>query len=67
MLLQRHKEINAVKEATRQPPAWDHIYSLMRCSSRAYELGLHCWRDSISKKHIKLTVQNLRGLMDYID
>ncbi|KAI2737610.1 hypothetical protein DTO013F2_9754 [Penicillium roqueforti] len=67
MLLQRHEEINAAEEATGQPPAWDHVYSLMRCSSRACELGPHCWRDSISKKHIKLTVQNLRGLVDYVD
>ncbi|OQD86925.1 hypothetical protein PENSOL_c082G05414 [Penicillium solitum] len=62
ILLQRYEDINAAKEATGQPPAWDYVYSLMRCSSRACELGPHCWRDSISKKHIKLTVQNLRGL-----
>lgn len=39
----------------------------MRCSSGACELGPHCWRDPISKKHIKLTVQNLRALVGYVE
>ncbi|KAJ5675345.1 hypothetical protein N7462_008242 [Penicillium macrosclerotiorum] len=39
----------------------------MQCSSGACELGPHCWRDPISKKHIKLTVQNLRALVRYAE
>lgn len=67
MLLERQNEIVAKEQATGQPPAWNHVYSLMRCSSGACELGPHCWRDPISKKHIKLTVQNLRALMSYVE
>ncbi|OGE46894.1 hypothetical protein PENARI_c093G12216 [Penicillium arizonense] len=67
MLLERQADINAQEQATGQPPTWDHVYSLMRCSSGACELGPHCWRDPISKKHIKLTVQNLRALVSYAE
>lgn len=67
MLLERQANINAEEQATGQPPTWDHVYSLMRCSSGACELGPHCWRDPISKKHIKLTVQNLRALVSYAE
>lgn len=67
MLLARQAEISAEEQATGQPPAWDHVYSLMRCSSGACELGPHCWRDPITKKHIKLTVQNLRALVNYAE
>lgn len=67
MLLARQAEISAEEQATGQPPAWDHVYSLMRCSSGACELGPHCWRDPITKKHIKLTVQNLRALVNYVE
>lgn len=67
MLIERDAEINADEEATGQPPPWTDVYSLMRCSGRACELGPHCWRDPISKKHIKLTVQNLRGLVNHVE
>jgi hypothetical protein len=67
MLLERQADINAQEQATGQPPTWDHVYSLMRCSSGACELGPHCWRDPISKKHIKLTVQNLRALVGFAE
>lgn len=39
----------------------------MRCSNRVYDLGPYYWRDPISKKYIKLTVQNLRALVSYIE
>ncbi|KAK5805949.1 hypothetical protein VI817_000207 [Penicillium citrinum] len=67
MLLERQADISAQEEATGQPPTWDHVYSLMRCSSGACELGPHCWRDPSSKKHIKLTVQNLKALVNYVE
>lgn len=67
MLLERQADISAQEEATGQPPTWDHVYSLMRYSSGACELGPHCWRDPSSKKHIKLTVQNLRALVNYVE
>lgn len=67
MLLERQADISAQEQATGQPPTWDHVYSLMRCSSGACELGPHCWRDPTSKKHIKLTVQNLRALVNYAE
>ena len=67
MLLERQAEINAQEQATGQPPTWDQVYSLMRCSSGACELGPHCWRDPINKKHIKLTVQNLRALVGFVE
>jgi hypothetical protein len=67
MLLERHAEISAEEEATGQPAAWTHVYSLMRCSGRSCELGPHCWRDPIGKKHLKLTAQNLRALVNYVE
>lgn len=67
MLFERQADINTHGQATGKPPIWDHVYSLMRCSSGACELGPHCWRDPISKKHIKLTVQNLRALVSYAE
>ncbi|KUM64736.1 hypothetical protein ACN42_g2346 [Penicillium freii] len=67
MLIERDAEINDDEEATGQPPPWTNVYSLMRCSGRACELGPHCWRDPISKKHIKLTVQNLRALVNFVE
>ena len=39
----------------------------MRCSSGVYKLGPHYWRNSLSKKYIKLTVQNLRALVNYVE
>jgi hypothetical protein len=67
MLLERQANIHTEEQATGQPPTWDRVYSLMRCSSAACELGPYCWRDPISKKHIKLTVQNLRALVSYAE
>ncbi|KAJ5865177.1 uncharacterized protein N7529_007093 [Penicillium soppii] len=67
MLLDRHLDINAEEEANGQPAAWAHVYSLMRCSGRPCELGPHCWRDPVSKKHYKLTAQNLRGLVNFVE
>lgn len=67
MLVEQDAEINAEEDATGQPAAWTHVYSLMRCSGRPCELGPHCWRDPIGKKHYKLTAQNLRSLVKHVE
>ncbi|CAG8271863.1 unnamed protein product [Penicillium salamii] len=67
MLLDRHLDISAEEEANGQPAAWAHVYSLMRCSGRPCEMGPHCWRDPVSEKHYKLTAQNLRGLVNFVE
>jgi hypothetical protein len=67
MLVDRQAEINAEEQVTGRAPVWDHVYSVMRCSNSACDLGPHCWRDPIGKMHIKLTVQNLRALVSYVE
>lgn len=39
----------------------------MRCPGPPCNLGPHCWRDSISKKHYKLGTHHLKSLIKYVE
>jgi hypothetical protein len=38
----------------------------MQCPGPPCDLGPHCWRDPIGKKHYKLRTHHLKGLIDYV-
>lgn len=67
MLLEREEQINAGEDATGQPAIWSHVYRLMGCPGQSCELGPHCWRDPVGKKHYELTTNNLRSLVHHVE
>jgi hypothetical protein len=38
----------------------------MQCPGPPCDLGPHCWRDPLGKKHFKLRTHHLRALVDFV-
>jgi hypothetical protein len=54
------------QQASGQPSQWPQVYKLMECSSPLCGGSRHCWINPDGKKHIKLTVIQLRELADFV-
>lgn len=44
---------------------WAQVYRVMRCPESC-DLGPHCWRDPVGKRHYKLYPHHLRSLIDFV-
>ena len=43
------------------------VYTTFRCLGPSCNLGPHCWRDPIGKKHYKLKTHHFKGLIRYVE
>jgi hypothetical protein len=67
MLSERALQLDAEEEDSGQPSIWQDVYNLMRCPGQPCNLGPHCWRDSVGKKHYKLKTHHLRSLIRHVE
>jgi hypothetical protein len=67
MLTERATQLDAEEETSGQASIWRDVYNLMRCPGPPCNLGPHCWRDPIGKKHYKLKTHQLRSLIRYVE
>jgi hypothetical protein len=67
MLAERDTLIDVEEETLGQQSIWREVYALMRCPGPPCDLGPHCWRDSIRKKHYKLKTHHLRSLIKHVE
>ncbi|KAK1509297.1 hypothetical protein CABS01_16851 [Colletotrichum abscissum] len=66
-LQERTVLLDAGESSTGQPSTWQRVYSLMQCPGSPCDLGPHCWRDGVWKRHYKLKCHHLRALVRYVD
>ncbi|KAJ5009694.1 hypothetical protein K4K57_008395 [Colletotrichum sp. SAR 10_99] len=59
--------LDAEEASTGQPSTWQRVYSLMRCPGPPCNLGPHCWRDGVGKRHYKLKSHHFRALIRYVE
>jgi hypothetical protein len=57
---------DAEEESSQQPSICGDVYNLMRCPGPPCDLGLHCWRDPVGRKHYKLKTHHLKGLIRHV-
>ncbi|KAG4427671.1 hypothetical protein IFR05_016848 [Cadophora sp. M221] len=60
-------QLDAEEESSGQPSVWPDTYEIMRCPEKSCNLGPHCWRDPVSKKHYKLRTCHLRSLVEHVE
>jgi hypothetical protein len=65
MLAERDTQLD-IEASSGQPPIWSKVYELMRCQVPSCNLGPHCWRDPIGKKHYKLRTSHLTRLIGHV-
>jgi hypothetical protein len=63
MLRERATQLDTEENSTGQPSIWREVYNLMRCPGPPCDLGPHCWRDPVGKRHYKLRTDHLRSLI----
>ncbi|KZL85758.1 hypothetical protein CI238_10898 [Colletotrichum incanum] len=66
-LQERAVLLDAEESSTGQPSTWQRVYSLMRCPGSPCDLGPHCWRDGVGKRHYKLKSHHLRALIRHVE
>lgn len=66
MLAEGAAQDDAEQASSGHPPAWRHVYSLMRCPGPPCNKGPYCWRDPVGKKHYKLNIRHLKSLVIHI-
>jgi hypothetical protein len=54
MLSERAAQLDAEQGDSGHLPIWREVYALMQCPGPPYNLGPHCWRDLLGKRHYKL-------------
>ncbi|KAF4534642.1 uncharacterized protein LTHEOB_12920 [Lasiodiplodia theobromae] len=67
MLSERAMQLDAEEDAAGRPSIWRDVYNLMRCPGPPCNLGPHCWRDSVGKKHYKLRTHHLKSLIKHVE
>jgi hypothetical protein len=67
MLAERDSQVDTEDGAAGQPSIWQDVYNLMRCPGPPCDLGPHCWRDPLGKKHYKLRTHQLKALIRHVE
>jgi len=67
MLSERAALIEEEQDASGQPSIWRNVYNLMRCPGSPCNLGPHCWRDPVGKKHYKLKSHHFKNLISFVE
>jgi hypothetical protein len=67
MLTERATQLDVEEASSGQPTIRRDVYSLMRCPVPSCNLGPHCWRDPVGKKHYKLRTHHLRSLIQHVE
>jgi hypothetical protein len=67
MLSERAAQLDADEDDSGQPPAWAHVYRVMRCPGSPCESGRYCWIKPVGKKHHLLKGPHLRRLITHVD
>lgn len=60
-------QLDAEEDAVGRSSVWRDVYNLMRCPGPPCNLGPHCWRDSVGKKHYKLRTYHLKSLIKHVE
>ncbi|KAF4625132.1 hypothetical protein G7Y89_g13039 [Cudoniella acicularis] len=66
MLAEGAAQLDAEQAFSGHPSIWWEVYNLMRCTDPPCNLGPHCWRDPVGKKHYKLKSHHLRSLIMHV-
>lgn len=66
MLTERDTQLDVEEASSGRPSIWSNVYELMRCQVLSCNLGPHCWRDPVGKKHYKLRTSQLRRLIEHV-
>ncbi|KFY31447.1 hypothetical protein V493_01098 [Pseudogymnoascus sp. VKM F-4281 (FW-2241)] len=66
MLTERDTQLDVEEASSGRPSIWSNVYELMRCQVLSCNLGPHCWRDPVGKKHDKLRTSQLRLLIERV-
>ena len=66
MLAEGDAQQDAEQASSGPPPAWRHVYNLMRCPGPSCNKGPYCWRDPRGKKHYKLNTRHLKSFIMYV-
>jgi hypothetical protein len=67
MLTERATQLDVEEASSGQPSIWRDVYAVMRCPVQSCNLGPHCWRDPVSKKHYNLRTHHLRSLIEHVE
>jgi hypothetical protein len=67
MLDERATQLDAEEASLGQASAWNEVYNIMRCPGPPCQLGPHCWRDPIGKKHYGLKAHHLQSLIRHVE
>jgi hypothetical protein len=67
MLADRAAQLDAEQNTAGNTFIWQEVYSLMRCPGSPCDLGPHCWRDPLGKKHYRLATHHLKALINFVE